>query len=221
MGIQERKKREKEQRRKEILDAAERVFFSKGLKNATMDEVAEEAELSKGTIYLYYKNKDELFLGLIFQGMQIMLDMFKKAIQGEGNGLEKTFRIGYAYLNFAKEYPDYYNALSHFRLDELEYENAECQDSVACQCSDFGHNSLEILGNIIKQGIGDGSIRSDIDPEQTSTILYGMTTGIIELVALKGEHLKNQHGLKMDNIVDCYFDFVRCALEPKQIPVKP
>jgi TetR/AcrR family transcriptional regulator len=215
MGIQERKEREKEQRRIEILDAAERVFFSKGLKNATMDEVAEEAELSKGTIYLYYKNRDELFLGLIFRGMQIMNDMFKKAIQGKGTGLEKTFRIGQAYLKFAKEFPDYYNALSHFRLDELEYENAECQGSVACQCSDFGHNSLEILSNIIKEGIGDGSIRSDIDPGQTSTILYGMTTGIIELVAMKGEHLKNQHGLKMDHIIDYYFDFVRCALEPK------
>ena len=61
MGIAERKEREKEQRRKAILDAAEKVFFEKGLKYSTMDDVAEEAELSKGTLYLYFKNKEELF----------------------------------------------------------------------------------------------------------------------------------------------------------------
>jgi TetR/AcrR family transcriptional regulator len=215
MGIQERKEREKEQRRIEILDAAERVFFSKGLKNATMDEVAEEAELSKGTIYLYYKNRDELFLALIYRGIQIMIQMFKKAVQGKGTGLEKTFCIGQAYFDFAKNYPDRFSALSHFRLDELDYENADQNDSVAGQCSNFGHNALGILSGVIRQGIEDGSIRSDIDPEQTSTILYGTTTGIIELVALKGEHLKNQHGINLDHIVDHYFDFIKCALEPK------
>jgi len=47
MGIVERRQREKEQRRSAIIDAAEAVFFSKGLEIATMDDVAEEAELSK------------------------------------------------------------------------------------------------------------------------------------------------------------------------------
>ena len=60
MGIAERKEREKEHRRNTILDAAEEVFFSKGINLATMDEVAERAELSKGTLYLYFKNKEEL-----------------------------------------------------------------------------------------------------------------------------------------------------------------
>jgi AcrR family transcriptional regulator len=214
MGVQERKERERELRRKEIIDAAEKVFFSKGWKNATMDEVAEAAELSKGTLYLYYKNKDELLLAIIYRGIQIMIEMFKEAIQGEVSGLEKSFRIGLAYFRFAEEYPDYYNALSHFRLDELEYQNEGQEDSIAGQCSDFGHAALEILGNVIAEGMKDGSIRSDLDPEQTSTLLYGMTSGIIELVALKGEHLKKKHGMNLENIVDRYFELIRCALEP-------
>jgi TetR/AcrR family transcriptional regulator len=55
MGIVERKEREKEHRKEEILDAAQKVFFERGLVTATMDEIAETAELSKGTLYLYYK----------------------------------------------------------------------------------------------------------------------------------------------------------------------
>ena len=60
MGISERKEREKEQRRKDIIDSAEKVFFEKGLNNSTMDEVAKQAELSKGTLYLYFKSKEEI-----------------------------------------------------------------------------------------------------------------------------------------------------------------
>ena len=59
MGIAERKEREKLQRRKDIIDAAEKVFFYRGFESATMDEIAEKVELSKGTLYLYFKSKEE------------------------------------------------------------------------------------------------------------------------------------------------------------------
>jgi len=55
MGIQERKKREKERRRQQIMIAAKRVFSVKGYSKATMEDIAKEAELSPGTLYLYFK----------------------------------------------------------------------------------------------------------------------------------------------------------------------
>ena len=58
------KEQRREERRQQILDAAEKVFFSKGVAAATMDEVAAEAELSKGTLYLYFKSKDEIILSI-------------------------------------------------------------------------------------------------------------------------------------------------------------
>lgn len=64
MGIQERKEREKESRKEEIINAAQKIFFEKGLPAATMDEIAEAAELSKGTLYLYYKSKEDLYLAV-------------------------------------------------------------------------------------------------------------------------------------------------------------
>ncbi|MFQ6604520.1 MAG: TetR/AcrR family transcriptional regulator [Fidelibacterota bacterium] len=65
MTISERKEREKEQRRQSILSAAETLFARNGLHNTNMDDVAAEAEISKGTIYLYFKNKDDLFFSVI------------------------------------------------------------------------------------------------------------------------------------------------------------
>ena len=61
MGIQERKQRERERRRQQIIVAAKRVFSEKGFSKSTMEDIAREAELSPGTLYLYFKNKDKVY----------------------------------------------------------------------------------------------------------------------------------------------------------------
>jgi AcrR family transcriptional regulator len=81
MGIQERKQRERERRRQQIIVAAKRVFSEKGFSKTTMEDIAREAELSPGTLYLYFKNKDELYASLslrILQYMNIRLGDVKK-----------------------------------------------------------------------------------------------------------------------------------------------
>ncbi|RKY57461.1 MAG: TetR/AcrR family transcriptional regulator, partial [Candidatus Latescibacterota bacterium] len=62
-----RREREREAHRREILEAAGRVFARKGFAGATMDEIAQEAEFSKAALYLYFKNKEDLFLSLIHE----------------------------------------------------------------------------------------------------------------------------------------------------------
>lgn len=64
MGIKERKEREKERRRHQIMVAAKRVFSAKGFSKTTIEDIAREAELSPGTLYLYFKNKDDLYASL-------------------------------------------------------------------------------------------------------------------------------------------------------------
>ena len=73
MGIQERKEREGERRRQQIVVAARRVFSVKGFNKATMEDIAREAELSPGTIYLYFKNKDELYASLSLRILHYLL----------------------------------------------------------------------------------------------------------------------------------------------------
>ena len=73
MGIQERKEREKERRRQQIMVAAKRVFSDKGFSKATMEDIAQEAELSPGTLYLYFKNKEELYASLSLRILQYLL----------------------------------------------------------------------------------------------------------------------------------------------------
>lgn len=72
MGIKERKEREKERRRQQILVSAKRVFSEKGFNKSTMEDIASDAELSPGTLYLYFKNKEELYASLSLRILQYL-----------------------------------------------------------------------------------------------------------------------------------------------------
>jgi len=84
MGIQDRKEREKEQRRNQIIVAARKVFHEKGFTKATMKDIANEAELGFGTLYLYFKNKEELFAALSLRVLHYF-NMRISHIMNQGN----------------------------------------------------------------------------------------------------------------------------------------
>ena len=62
------REQEKEQRRNYILDAAEKMFFSRGYDNVSMDDIAGEIGLNKATLYIYFKNKESLFFAVVLRG---------------------------------------------------------------------------------------------------------------------------------------------------------
>lgn len=210
MGIAERKEREKERRRQEIIDAAERVFFSKGIQNATMDDVAQEAELSKGTLYLYFNSKIELYLAITIRSAEILKAQFLKAFNSVETGLQKTYALGRAFLEFANKYPDYYNALSYFEFYEQEL---DASSQTTQLCAKRGHAVLELVVEALRLGIEDGSVKPDIDPVLTANVLWAQSSGMIQFATEKKKHLEQEHGIFVDDFIDCYFKMVGCSIE--------
>ncbi|HJX71902.1 MAG TPA: TetR/AcrR family transcriptional regulator [Bacteroidales bacterium] len=185
MGIIERKEREKEQRRNDIIDAAEKIFFSKGIDNATMDEIAEQAELSKGTIYLYFKSKEELLFAIDLRAMQILMSLFRESISQEKSTIENLLEIGRAYVRFSLEHEHYFKILLHFEGSEnfnLSH------DLYALMCSQE-EDPMSFLVAMLKKGAEDGTIRSDISPGVLAHCLWSQTTGILKLTKTKDFHI--------------------------------
>lgn len=197
MGIAERREREKIHRRNTIIDAAEKIFFSKGVTIATMDEVADEAELSKGTLYLYFKNKQELYLAINERGLRVLEQKFKDAVDSQEIGIDKVVAIGHAYIEFYKQYPNYFNAMVYYESNELDFsEENEC----ALACEEQGQKTLQVVASAVQNGIDDGSIRSELHPFETAVILWGQSTGMIQIAAIKGNHLEEKHNLDAQRI---------------------
>ena len=72
MGLKERREREKEARKRQILAAARRLLFKKGIQSTSINQIARTAELGVGTIYFYYQSKEEIFYSLQEEGLDIL-----------------------------------------------------------------------------------------------------------------------------------------------------
>ncbi|MBN1482632.1 TetR/AcrR family transcriptional regulator [candidate division KSB1 bacterium] len=212
MGIKERRDREKVQRQNDILDAAEKVFFEKGYNAATMDDVAEEAELSKGTLYLYFKNREELYFGLTHRALLNLRDRFQKVLDGDGTGLEKVTKIGRAFHAYSQEEPDYYKTIAQFEMAQLGA-TSEGQE-VEQKCHQAGKGVMEQVAAAIIQGIEDGSIRKDVHPLKTAFLLQGLSNGVIQLMAREGKHVDAFEDFEMDDLMDEFIQMMIRALEP-------
>lgn len=213
MGIQERREREKEQRRNEILNAAEKVFFSKGFNHATMDEVAETAELSKGTLYLYFKNKEDLYFAITQRSMTILRTMFQDAVKQHEKGIEKVRAIGRAYHKFSKDYKNYFDMMMHFEAVRSSLNLDTCVfDEIHLK----GQSVMQVLVEAIQTGIDDGTIRSNLDPLKTAFLLNGVSSGIIHLIAREAQHIKKIEAFEPEDLMDSFFDFTFNALKPKE-----
>lgn len=213
MTIRDRKVREKERRRNEIIDAAEKLFFSKGFGNTTVDDVAAEAELSKGTIYLYYKSKEELYIAIIMRGLTIFRSMMEKATASRKNGLHKLYDIGIALYEFHIKYPHYFEAVFYHGLVGLDLTH---ESELECACHAIGNDMLKIMVGVIVEGVKDGSIRVDIDPHKVALSLYGLASGLIRIVSLEEHELLKQHKVTSEELIKYSYELIMQSLKSKK-----
>ena len=166
MGIADRRKREKEQRKTEVLDAAERLFFARSYEDVSMDEIAREVELNKATLYLYFKNKETIFATIVLRGIHILEKNTWNAWRKQVPGIVKVALMGQAYHQFSQEYPNYLRIIHFYGSERFSKENP-CTAEIG---KGYGTCRL-ILRDAIQEGIDDRTIRADLDPFLTSMIL--------------------------------------------------
>ena len=185
MGITERKEREKLHRKEEILNAAETVFFEKGLAASTMDEIADRAELSKGTLYLYYKSKEDLYMAIICRGHQILFKMFQEAAATGESSIKLLENLGQAYFTFYKRYHDYFRMFSFSENTQL---HSQVSEEMKNTCAESGQCLGGVVQEVIRKGIEDGSFRRETNPVEMSIILWAHCRGVMEII----DHLSSR-----------------------------
>lgn len=198
MNLSDRKTREKQERQKRILDAAEDVIFSKGIERATMDEIAETAELSKGTLYYYFKNKHDLYLAINSRGLSLLNQTFAAVITENRTGLELVKRMGEEYINFVKNYPYYFNAMMDFESFEAAADSEDIPMLKACEKK--GQEAFTYAVRVLQIGMQDGTVDDRFDPQLLAAQLWGSIRGITQLyhIQQKGHYVKSLEGIEMD-----------------------
>jgi len=175
MGIHERKKREKQKRRKDIINAARKVFSIKGFNSATMEEIASEAELSPGTIYLYFKNKEELHTSLSIDILKYLSIQIHKVVNLDIHVEEKIERFRDVFIDLYDYDANILINLFHLQSGETLH---NLSDDVMQQLKLNSAQAHGAIIQVIKQGIEKGNF-IDEHPVALADVLWGSYAGIV------------------------------------------
>ena len=208
--ISERRQEERDRRRGEIVDAAELLYAETGWDAITMDQVARRARLSRGLVYVYFRDKADLHLALVERALDTLRLRFEAAREGKASGIDEVEAIGLAYYSYAHELPHYFDACSRFEArpasDGVQHNEAACMAA--------GHRVHEVIVASLDRGVADGSIRADLgDPYVTALALWALMLGVIQIVQTKSGQIAHE-GFSVPQIVEQSMALARRALQP-------
>jgi len=170
MGISERKEREREEMKSMITTAAMKMFLEDGYAKTSIRNIADAIEYSPGTIYLYYKDKDELLFEVQGKAYLKLLDAFKKNATST-DPLKKLEQLGKTYVSFGLENPELYDLMFIIRAPTNVDESVH---------GDNGDATFNFLINCLEDCMKDNLlIFKDIN--QAALQIWSMVHGLVSL----------------------------------------
>ncbi|MDD5496625.1 MAG: TetR/AcrR family transcriptional regulator [Candidatus Omnitrophica bacterium] len=191
-----RKERDRQLRRSDIFAAAEHIFALKGYHKATIRDIAKEAQYATGTVYLHFKDKDELYLSLFTEKLKTMLSIVeeKMSLAKDAKGKLETFVR--ESLVFFEDNLDFFRIFVS-EADEMMIAEKGLRNTPA------GQKFERYMADIVKQAQREGVIRSDFEPTQVLDILIAiMKSYVLKWFREDGKGRKGLAGMS-DMIIKC------------------
>jgi AcrR family transcriptional regulator len=208
LGTEERRNKEKEIRKNDIIEAAERAFFKKGYSNATMDEVAKEAEFSKRTVYVYFNSKEQIYFEIMIRGYRLLISMLQADLKRETkDAIEELHQLLLTFYKFSNQNRDYFKAIMEYETVKLEAESG-IESQSRDECYALGEQIFEYLIHALKRGVDEDTFRSDLDLTQTALVLWACTVGVLNTADIKEQYLKDYHKTDKEKFVSDAFDLI-------------
>ncbi len=169
-----RKEREYRAHRGEILQAAEKVFAAKGFFQTTMSEIAGEAEFGTGTLYKYFKSKEDLYFSLIDEKVGEINRLVKTELSKKNPAIERIRKVLGLQLEFIEQNRDF------FRIYISERNRFEwtVKDDLGKGIHDKMVTYINILAQVIKEGMRKGEFKS-MDPMDLAHALVGIVNSFV------------------------------------------
>jgi len=177
MGVTERKTREKEELKRQILDAARELFVRDGYESVSMRKIADKIEYSPATIYTYFKDKDEILDSLCEETfLKLHLDKLSAAHEMKGDALQALKKGMETYIRFGLEHPEHY--IVTFMLRAAPYQGPQARETRKAKT---GQQCFENMRSLVRQCMEEGKI-IDADVEETSQALWAGIHGVTALL---------------------------------------
>jgi len=148
-----------------ILDAAVKVFADTGYHGSQVSKIAREAGVADGTIYLYFKNKEDILISLFRERLGELFGKFNASVSSSLSAAEALHQICDIHFTELENDP----TLAYVTQIELRQSSLELRKEIGRTVKPY----LQLIETIITKGIEDGLFRSDLDPKLTRHLLFG------------------------------------------------
>ncbi|PKN77801.1 MAG: hypothetical protein CVU51_16185, partial [Deltaproteobacteria bacterium HGW-Deltaproteobacteria-1] len=183
MSSEERRKKEKENRKNSILKAARKLFFERGFKSVTVDLIAAKAEVSKGSIYLYFDSKEEIYTQILISANIERHKEIENFARQEGTASELLLKYARVYVDFFLENNELFRILMTFMLHA---ENMNLTEEQNTQLIHTTNENIRTISEILQKGVDTGEFSDRIDIRQGQNAIWGLLNGIISLYIYSG-----------------------------------
>lgn len=174
MANQKPEKKDKKRKREAILEASRQLIQEKSYDSITMEEIAAVVDISRPALYLYFKNKAEIYLSLLSASLHDLRSSYDRAISaGIEDSIGQLTAMAVAFFRFYTQNHSYFDLLVTKR-DELLRESSE---EIVEEFTKRGNAAVEPISSAYKRGIDDG-IFEDRDPEKMAFFLRAVGIGI-------------------------------------------
>ena len=164
-------------RQPDLLDAARDLFFEHGYAGTTMEQIAARAGFSKRTTYIYFKNKDELFLRVAREGLSILMEGLVAIDIGELSVEEAVRAVLDMYLWFATEHMPYYRMI----FQEASESMIHCiPEELRRDLERQERTCIGVVASVVEKAVAHG-MAEDLDPWEIAVIFWGTAAGILQL----------------------------------------
>ncbi|HEY3331589.1 MAG TPA: TetR/AcrR family transcriptional regulator [Capsulimonadaceae bacterium] len=177
MGIEERREREKAKRRSDILEASKALFFTKGFRDTTIDDIARSTELARGTIYLYFENKEEIYATILEDGLDTLLGLIRASYASDTDPLTNLLNGHDAFLRFHDEHPQYYAVLMLERLQISDCLPAQLKERIQAKTQGM----VTAISRVLQEGVDAGFFRP-MPIEQVAMLQMGISMGFVQMM---------------------------------------
>jgi AcrR family transcriptional regulator len=190
MGIKERREREKNERREAILKAAIRVYDQEGYHAITMEKIAEEAELGRATLYLYFKTKDEIFVHAIVASSDFFRKQLKQLYARREEVRDRLLQaIWETFTTFYEKDRPAFNVTLYFHQSEM---TRYLPENLRLMLDQSGSSIYKVMCDLMAYGMEE-SIFRECHPKTLAEVVWTAFLGIIHLENSKQAMSRKSH----------------------------
>ena len=182
-----RKRREKENRRSTILKAARKLFLERGFKAVTVDSIAEKAEVSKGSIYLCFESKEEIYTQILIADNISLNERIQNFSLIEASASQLLLEFARIYVDFFLSDKELFRILMTFMMQTGQMHLTQQQSDELIRST---NENIKVISEIIQKGVDSGEFRPLDNILQMQNAIWGMLNGVISLFLFTGNPIK-------------------------------